>query len=64
MLVLSRKINEEILIGKDIVITLVDVERGKVRIGITAPDDVPIWRTELLTDEQREELDGRRFHGV
>ncbi len=48
MLVLSRKLGERIFIGEDIVITLVDIDRGKVRIGIQAPRDVPIYREELL----------------
>jgi carbon storage regulator len=50
MLILSRRLQERILIGKDIVITLVDTERGKARIGIQAPDDVEIYREELLPE--------------
>lgn len=50
MLVLSRKEGEEIVIGKDIVITVVDIEHGKVRLGISAPRDVPIFRKELLPE--------------
>lgn len=49
MLVLSRRIGEQIKIGDDIVITLVDIRSlNTVRIGIVAPRDVPIMRTELL----------------
>lgn len=48
MLVLSRKINERILIGEHIRITLVATRGNQVRIGIEAPDDVPIFREELL----------------
>lgn len=48
MLVLSRKVGEKIIIGGNIVITLVDIDRGKVRIGIEAPKEVPVWREELL----------------
>jgi len=47
MLVLSRKTNEKIYIGDDIVITLVAVQGNKVRIGIEAPGDVAILRAEL-----------------
>ncbi len=36
-----------ILIGSDIIVTVVDIDRGKVRIGIQAPRDVPILRAEL-----------------
>lgn len=48
MLVLSRKLGEKIRIGEDIEITVVDIDRGKIRLGIVAPRDVPILRTELL----------------
>ncbi len=48
MLVLSRKLGEKIFIGDNICITVVDVDRGKVRLGIEAPRDVPIFRQELL----------------
>jgi carbon storage regulator len=48
MLVLSRKISQQIRIGSDIVITVVKIDRGQVRLGITAPAGVPILREELL----------------
>ena len=48
MLVISRKLRERIVIGEDIVITVVDIDRGKIRLGFEAPRDVPIWREELL----------------
>lgn len=48
MLVLSRKLGEKIHIGDDIVITVVDIDRGKIRIGIDAPRATPIYRHELL----------------
>ena len=48
MLVLSRKLGEKICIGENIFVTVVDVERGKVRLGIEAPRDVPILRGELV----------------
>lgn len=48
MLVLSRKVGEKIYIGENIAVTVVEVDRGKVRIGIEAPRDVPIRREELL----------------
>ena len=49
MLVLSRKLGEKIHIGENICITIVDIDRGKIRLGIEAPRDVPIFRQELLT---------------
>ena len=47
MLVLSRKKNESIVIGDNIVITVVDVRGDKVRLGIDAPKDVPVHRREV-----------------
>lgn len=55
MLVLSRKAGERIAIGKDIVITIVRIGQDKVRIGISAPKDMNIVRSELqTTDGSRE----------
>ncbi|WP_125614299.1 carbon storage regulator [Specibacter cremeus] len=49
MLVLTRKIGEKILIGDDIVLTILDGGRGEgIRIGIDAPRDVAIHRSELV----------------
>lgn len=48
MLVLSRKIGETLKIGDDIEIQILDVNRGQVRIGIAAPKQVNIVRSELL----------------
>ncbi len=48
MLVLSRKLGEKIHIGDNICITVVDVDRGKVRLGIEAPREIPVFRQELL----------------
>jgi carbon storage regulator len=47
MLVLTRKINESIIIGDDIEIVIVDVYRNRVRIGINAPAEVTIHRKEI-----------------
>lgn len=52
MLVLSRKLGEKIYINDNICITVVDIDRGKIRLGIDAPRDVPIFRKELLTGEK------------
>jgi len=51
MLVLSRKLGEKIVIGDNISITVVDIDRGKIRLGIEAPRDVPIARQELLAGD-------------
>lgn len=47
MLVLSRKNNESIFIGPDVKVTVVRIVPDKVRIGITAPSWVNVWREEL-----------------
>jgi carbon storage regulator len=52
MLVLTRKLGEKITIGEHIEITVIEIDRYKVRLGITAPRDIPIFRKELL-DIQR-----------
>lgn len=48
MLVLSRKINEKVMIGNDVVITIVKIDRNQVRIGIEAPGHIPVYREEIL----------------
>jgi carbon storage regulator len=60
MLVLSRKLNEKIQIGGGIVITIVSVKDRRVRLGIQAPDDVTILRSELPTDATRPPVRTRR----
>ena len=47
MLVLSRKPGEKIHIGTGITITVVEVKGNKIRLGIEAPDDVPVFRAEI-----------------
>ncbi len=47
MLVLSRRLGEKIFIGKDIVITIVDLDKGKVRLGVHAPRSVAVEREEI-----------------
>jgi carbon storage regulator len=47
MLVLSRKIGQSLLIGNDIRIKVVEIRGQQVRLGLEAPDDVPVIREEL-----------------
>jgi len=47
MLVLSRHKDEKIRVGHDIVITVIDIRGDKVRIGVDAPQDVPVHRQEV-----------------
>ena len=48
MLVLSRKLNETILIGDSVRVTLLGIEGDKIKIGVDAPRDVKIFREELV----------------
>ncbi len=54
MLVLSRHRDESIMIGDDVVITVVDIRGDKVRLGIAAPQDIPVHRREVYEAIQRE----------
>lgn len=47
MLVLSRKKNESVMIGDDIVLTVVEIRGDKVRIGVEAPKNIPVHRNEV-----------------
>lgn len=51
MLVLSRKTQEAVLIGGNITVKVLSVQRNRVKLGFEAPDGVPVVRTELLGEE-------------
>jgi carbon storage regulator len=53
MLVLSRKLNEKIVIDGGIVVTVVKIDRNQVRLGIEAPGDVSVYREELLSNHRQ-----------
>ena len=54
MLVLSRHRDESIMIGDDVVVTIVDIRGDKVRLGIQAPQDIPVHRQEVYEAIKRE----------
>jgi carbon storage regulator len=53
MLVLSRKINQSIMIGDNVRIVVVAVDRDQVKLGIEAPREVPVHRSEIYEEIQR-----------
>lgn len=55
MLVLSRKENESIVIGNDIMVTIVAIRGDKIRVGIEAPKEMPVHRREVFDAIHREE---------
>lgn len=48
MLVLSRRVGEKIVIGGEIALTVICVQGNRVKLGFTAPTDIPILRSEVL----------------
>ena len=62
MLVLSRHRDESIMIGDDVVITIVDIRGDKVRLGIDAPKDIPVHRREVYEAIQRENKQQESAH--
>jgi carbon storage regulator len=57
MLVLTRKRAQSIMIGDDIEVSVLAVSGDKVRIGIDAPRDVPVFRKEVYLEIQQEKLE-------
>ena len=60
MLILARKVGEEIFIDKEIGVKVLSVRGGRIRLGITAPDDVRIDREEVADVTAHEEVIARR----
>ena len=58
MLVLTRKSNQSIMIGDDIEVSVLSVMGEKVRIGIQAPRDIPVFRKEVYLEIQQERSAG------
>ena len=61
MLALARKINQSIMIGSDIEITLLEIKGDQVKIGINAPNSVPIYRIDIymqIQDENKKASEG------
>ncbi|MCB0335467.1 MAG: carbon storage regulator CsrA [Bdellovibrionales bacterium] len=58
MLVLSRHKGEQIMIGDDIILTVIEIRGDKVRLGIEAPQDVPVHRQEVY-DAIKKDKEGK-----
>jgi carbon storage regulator len=58
MLVLTRKSNQSIMIGDDIEVSVLAIMGEKVRIGIQAPRDIPVFRKEVYLEIQQEQVAG------
>lgn len=56
MLVLTRRTGESIVIGNEIVVTVVEVRSGQVRLGIDAPRSIEVHRQEIFEQVRRENL--------
>jgi len=54
MLILSRKKDESIVINNNITIMVVDIRGGKVRLGISSPREIPVYRKEILESINRD----------
>ncbi len=55
MLVLSRKAGERVSIGKDIEVTVLGIQKGRVKLGFLGPPEVPIHRDELVQRIERDQ---------
>jgi len=64
MLVLTRKSNQSIMIGDDIEVSVLAVMGEKVRVGISAPRDVPVFRKEVYLEIKLDETEGDQREAV
>ena len=64
MLVLTRKSNQSIMIGDDIEVSVLSIMGEKVRIGIQAPRDIPVFRKEVYLEIKLDETSGDQREAV
>jgi carbon storage regulator len=55
MLILTRRVGETVIVGNDVAVTIVAVKGNQIRIGISAPKNVPIHREEIYERIRREQ---------
>jgi carbon storage regulator len=54
MLILSRKVDEKIMIGDDITVSIIEIKGDQIRLGVDAPRNVKVFRQEVLADIKAE----------
>lgn len=64
MLALSRKKNESIIVNNDVEITILDIKGDQVKIGITAPKSVPIYRKEVYLQIKEANKEASTSEGI
>ena len=64
MLILTRKTEQQIKIGEDITLTIIEVKGDQVKIGISAPKDVPVYRKEVFLQIQKENQEAISVDGL
>jgi carbon storage regulator len=64
MLILSRKVDESIIIGDEILVSIVDIKGDQVKLGIQAPADVKVYRQEVYEAIQKENVAAARTSAV
>ena len=55
MLILTRRVNEKLMVGDDVMVTVLSISGNQVRIGVTAPRHVPVHREEIYEKVKRQE---------
>lgn len=64
MLALSRKKNEAIMINNNIEVTILDIRGEQVKIGISAPKEIPVYRKEVYLDIQNANKEATSAEGI
>ena len=55
MLILTRRVNEKLMVGDDVTVTVLSISGNQVRIGVNAPRHVPVHREEIYDKVKRQE---------